>query len=94
MLIRIVGFGRDEVLKVVFCLVDDLVFVVDVVVSLAVFEDMEELEVLVGMRLAGVEINHLIKRKSIALFADGILGSGEPIRKELKIRCRGCRRFE
>ena len=75
-------------------MVREFVVLVDVIVGVVVLGGLEELEFGVGMRLAGVEINHLIKRKSIGVFAGVIVGSGEPVRKELKIRWRGCRRFE
>lgn len=95
MLMRTVGFGLSEVLEVVFGLVCVFVFVDDVVVSLVVVGGLEELDfVVVDMRLAGVKINHLIKRKSIGAFCGAIVGMGEPVRKELKIRWRGCRRLE
>ncbi len=94
MLMRTVGFGLSEVLEVVFGLVCVFVFVDDVV-SLVVVGGLEDLDfVVVDMRLAGVKINHLIKRKSIGAFCGAIVGMGEPVRKELKIRWRGCRRFE
>lgn len=94
MLMRIVGFGRSEVFEVDLRLVGIFVWVDDVVKGLAVLVDLEKLEVIVGVRLAGVEINHLIKRESIDAFAGAVFSSDEPVRKELKIRWRGCRRFE
>lgn len=87
MLMRIIGFGRSKVFEV------DLRLVGDAVKGLAVLVDLE-LEVIVGVRLAGVEINHLIKRENIDAFAGAVFSSDEPVRKELKIRWRGCRRFE
>lgn len=48
-----------------------------------------------GQRLAGVKINHLIKRKSIGVvWGEIMLGRGEPVRKEMKIVRRGRRRRE
>lgn len=94
MLMRTVGFGRSKVFEVDLRLVGVLVLVDDVAKILAVLVDLEELEVIVGVRLAGVEINHLIKRESIGAFAGAGFGSAEPVRKESKIRWRGYRRFE
>jgi hypothetical protein len=47
----------------------------------------EEDFVVAGMRLAGVEINQLIKRKIIGVARGEMpLGSGDPVRKERKIK--------
>ena len=91
---RTIGFGRSKVFEVVLGWVDIFVLVKEAIVSLAVPGDLEELDFVVDVRLAGVEINHLIKRKSIGNLPGAIFGSGEPVRKELKIRWRGRRRLE
>lgn len=47
------------------------------------------------VRLAGVEINQRIKREvvgGIEVLFVGSVGRGEPVRKEMKIWRRGCRR--
>ena len=97
--VRTAGFGRGEVLdEVGLCRVGVFVRVGDEVVKVlaVVVVDLEDLEFVVcGRRLAGVEINHLIKRKSIGAFSgDAVVGRGDPVRKELKIRWRGSRRLE
>ena len=96
---RTAGFGRREVVdKVVFCCFGVFAFVGNEVVKVlgVVVVGLEEFKFVPGgRRLAGVEINHLIKRENIRAFSGVVVvGRGEPVRKELKIRWRGSRRLE